>query len=219
MVIIGLGLQFEVRRRSGSARGAEAGRGCAGATSVDRRGTVVVSVGLPAIVAGIVSRSAAEEVAIFRGGADQWMILGELRGRLWSFFNLFQRLLKQPLDSRAYVPVAVDAVADGMSTGLLDQPCRIFPAQPDNAPHCALSGASLGIEHVLAERPGLGTDATGVRQQHGGLPRRIERPFVGRQDDRTGVRHPGMNAQQRMGMAITDLDRGSVDAHVDLTAR
>ncbi len=85
------------------------------------RGAVVVSPGLPAIVAGIVPHSTAEEVAIFGGRADQWMILGELRYRLWGFFNLLQRLLKQPLDSRAYVLVTVDAVADGMSTGLLDQ--------------------------------------------------------------------------------------------------
>lgn len=145
-----------------------------------------MGLGLPAIVAGVVPHSVAEEVAVFGGGADQRMILGERRCRLWRRSNLRDRLFEQPLDGRTHMLVTVDAVANGVRAGLLDQPCRIFPAQPDNAPHRALSGAPLGVEHLLAQRPGLRPDALGARQQHGGLPRRIERPFAGRQDDRTG---------------------------------
>ncbi|WP_436258151.1 hypothetical protein [Mesorhizobium caraganae] len=76
-----------------------------------------MSLGLPALVAGIVSHSMAEDVAIFRGVAVQWMILGELQCRLSGFFTVLQRLLIQPR-----------VRADGISTGLLDQLCRIFPA-------------------------------------------------------------------------------------------
>ena len=97
MVIMWLGLQFEVRRRSGNARGAGAGRGCAGATSA-----VVVSPGLSAIVVGVVPHSVAEEVAVFGGGADQRMILGERRCRLWRRSNLRDRLFEQPLDGRTH---------------------------------------------------------------------------------------------------------------------
>ncbi|MDI2078462.1 hypothetical protein, partial [Bradyrhizobium sp. Mp27] len=45
--------------------------------------------------------------------------------------------------------------------GLLNQPRRILPAQPDNAPHRALSGAPFGVEHLLAQGPGLRSDALG----------------------------------------------------------
>ncbi|MGX1392025.1 hypothetical protein AB7M70_001434 [Bradyrhizobium japonicum] len=81
MVIMWLGLQFKVRRCSGSARGAGVGRGCAGDTSADCRGVIVVSLGLPTIVVGVAPHSAAEEVAVFRGGTDQRMILGERPSR------------------------------------------------------------------------------------------------------------------------------------------
>lgn len=80
----------------------------------------------------------------------------------------------------------------------------------------ALSNAPFGVKYLLAQRLGLRADAAGARQQQDCLLRRIERPLVGRQDDRTGMRHPGMNAQQRMGVAIADLDRRGVDPHHDL---
>src|SRR6185437_2214170 len=158
MVIMRLGLQFEVRRRSGSARGAGAGRGCAGATSADCRGAVVVSLALPAIVVGLAPHSASEEVAVFLGGADQRMILDELRCRWWRRFNLRECLFKQPLDGRTHVLVTVDAVLDGVRTSQFDQACRILPAQPDNAPHRALS-----VKHLLAQCLGLRADAAGAR--------------------------------------------------------
>ncbi|MHC2585103.1 hypothetical protein ACVI1J_000274 [Bradyrhizobium diazoefficiens] len=91
---------------------------------------IVVSLGLPTIIVGVAPHSAAEEVAVFRGGTDQRMILGERRCRLWRHSNLLDRLFEQPLDGRTHVLVAVDAVVDGVRAGLLDQPRRILPAQP-----------------------------------------------------------------------------------------
>src|SRR4029077_21121028 len=126
-----------------------------------------------AIVAGGVPHSAAEEFTVFRGGTDQRMILRERQRKLWRRFNLLERLFEQPLDGRTHVLVTVDAVADGVSAGLFDQPGRILPAQPDNAPHRALSDPAFGVEHLLAQRLGLWADAAGARQQDGGLTRRI----------------------------------------------
>ncbi|MEY9385311.1 hypothetical protein ABIF93_003568 [Bradyrhizobium japonicum] len=61
---------------------------------------IVVSLGLPTIVVGVAPHSAAEEVAVFRGGTDQRMILGERRCRLWRHSNLLDRLFEQPLDGK-----------------------------------------------------------------------------------------------------------------------
>ena len=79
-----------------------------------------MSLGLPAIVAGIVPHGTAEEIAVFGRGTDQRMILGERRCRLWRRSNLLDRLFEQPLDGRTHVLVAVDAVVDGVRAGLLD---------------------------------------------------------------------------------------------------
>jgi hypothetical protein len=101
-------------RSRGSARGAGAGRGCAGDKSADCSGDVVAVLDPQAIVAGGVPHSAAEEFTVFRGGTDQRMILRERQRKLWRRFNLLERLFEQPLDGRTHVLVTVDAVADGV---------------------------------------------------------------------------------------------------------
>ncbi len=168
--------------------------------SPELAGAIVVSLGLPAIVAGIVPHGTTEEIAVFGWSADQRMIPGERRCRLWRRSNLRDRLFEQPLDGRTRVLVTVDAVADGVRAGLLDQRCRILPARPDNAhiPRCP--GRPSVSNTCWHSTPGLRPDASALASS-------------------TAVCRDGNSrSQQRMGLAITDLDRGGVDPHHDLTA-
>jgi hypothetical protein len=53
-----------------------------------------VSLDLPAIVVGVAPHGAAEEIAVFRRGTDQRMILRERRRRVGRRVNPLERLLK-----------------------------------------------------------------------------------------------------------------------------
>jgi hypothetical protein len=163
--------------------------------------------------AGAVLRADVEELAVFVTRTDQGVFLCERQGQLWRTIETLKGLLEQPLDDGTYLPVSIEVVTQGVIAGLLDEPSGILLRERDDAPHAAVADATFGVEQVLAQRLRLWTDVGGAGQRETGLARWIERALALGQFEGTGLSVAWMGAQQFLRAAITDLDRGVVDAY------
>ena len=162
-------------------------------------------------------RADVEELAVFVTRTDQGVFLCERQGQLWRTIETLKGLLEQSLDDGTYLPVSIEVVTQGVIAGLLDEPGGILLRQRDDAPHAAMTDATFGVEQVLAQRLRLWTDVGGAGQRETGLARWIERALALGQFEGTGLSVAWMGAQQFLRAAITDLDRGVVDAYAHET--